>query len=131
MFLEAAREAGIKLVTKFAIKDLASLKAEIPMEQIRMLKRAFKDSFVFDILGSEKELRDYLGKLSMPFEGGVYSTVGDDPKEVHFVRVVKIGRIVAQMLDELTPSNLLCPISNVKDCELYLLLTGDKRWKHN
>ena len=126
MFLEAAKEASIKLVTKFDIKDLASLKAEMPMEQIRMLKRAFKDSFGFDVLGSEKELRDYFGKLSMPFEGRVYTTSGDDPKEVHFVRVVNIGRVVTQMLDGLTSSNLLCPIPNVKDCELYLLLTGDK-----
>ena len=56
MFLEAAKEAGIKLGTKFDIKDFASYKAEMLMEQIRMLKRAFKDSFGFDVLGSEREL---------------------------------------------------------------------------
>ena len=59
MFVESAKEAGIKLVSKFDIKDVAALKAELPWEQIRMLKRAFNETFGFNVFGSEKMLREY------------------------------------------------------------------------
>ena len=41
MLMESAKEAGIKLVTKFNMKDVAALKAELPWDQVRMLKRSF------------------------------------------------------------------------------------------
>ena len=47
--LWSLQEAGIKLVTKFKIKDVAALKAELPWEQVRMLKWAFSDAFGLDV----------------------------------------------------------------------------------
>ena len=43
---QSAKAAGIKIVTKFDIKDVAAPKAEPPWEQVRMLKRAFTETFV-------------------------------------------------------------------------------------
>ena len=68
VFLHSAKKAGINVVTQFELNNVAAFKAEsLPWEQIRMLKRAFKDSFGFDVFGSEKELRKYIGKLELPF----------------------------------------------------------------
>ena len=53
-FVVSAKKAGLKIVSKFDIKDVAALKAEMPIAQIRLLKRAFSDSFGFDIFGLEK-----------------------------------------------------------------------------
>ena len=54
VFPHSARKAGINIVTQFDLKNVAVLKAELPWEQIRMFKREFKDSFGFDVFGSEK-----------------------------------------------------------------------------
>ena len=74
VFLHSAKKEGINIVTQFDLKNVAALKAELPWEQIRMLKRAFKDSFGFDVFGSDKELRKYIGKLELPFESETYAT---------------------------------------------------------
>ena len=38
VFMKSAEEAGIKIVTKVAIKDTAALKAELPWEQVHMFR---------------------------------------------------------------------------------------------
>ena len=53
LFVESARKAGINIVTRFDLKDVASFKAKLPWTQIRMMKRAFISRFRFDVFGSE------------------------------------------------------------------------------
>ena len=124
MFVESAKEAGIKLVSKFDIKDVAALKAELPWEQIRMLKRAFDETFGFDVFGSEKMLREYVGKLEIPFESGTFTTQGG--KTVNFVRVVNVKEVIEQMVEELIESNSLKSPENINENTLYITLLGDK-----
>ena len=53
VFMKSAKEAGIKIVAKFDIKDAAALKAE-PWEQVRMIKKAFTETFGFGVFRPEK-----------------------------------------------------------------------------
>ena len=124
MFVESAKEAGIKLVSKFDIKDVAALKAELPWEQIRMLKRAFDETFGFDVFGSEKMLREYVGKPEIPFESGTFTTQGG--KTVNFVCVVNVKEVIEQMVEELIESNSLKSPENINENTLYITLLGDK-----
>ena len=125
-FVVSARSAGLKVVSKFDIKDVAALKAKMPMAQIRLLKRAFSDTFGFDIFGSEKKLRDYLGTLEMAFEAGIYTTSGEDPNDVSFVRITDVNVVLRKMIDELVSSKLFTSLPNTPNQELYLLLSRDK-----
>ena len=124
MFVESAKEAGIKLVSKFDIKDVAALKAELPWEQIHMLKRAFNETFGFDVFGSENMLQEYVGKLEMPFESGTFATQGG--KTINFVGVVNVKEIIEQMVEELTESNSLKSSENKNENTFYISLLGDK-----
>ena len=123
-FVQSAKEAGIKIFTKFDIKDVAALKAELPWEQVQMLKRAFGESFGFDVFGSEKHLRDYVGKLETPFEFGIYTT--QEGKSVHFVFVTDVKHAITQLVDELTESNELKTPENLDRNTLYISLLGEK-----
>ena len=99
------KKAGIKIVRKFDIKDAAALKPELPLEQVRMSKRVFGESFGSDVFGCEKHLRDYGGKLEMSFECGIYTT--EEGKSVHLVRVTDVKHVISQLVDELTQNNEL------------------------
>ena len=73
VFMKSAKEAVIKIVTKFYMKDAAALNAELAWEQVCMPERAFTETFSFDVFGSEKELRNYIGKFTMPFESETFT----------------------------------------------------------
>ena len=122
--MESAKEAGIKLVIKFNIKDVAALKAELLCEQVRMLKRAFSDAFGFDIFGFEKSLHEYVGKLEMPFESGTFTS--EVSKTVHFVRIVDVKHVIMQFVEELLESDSLETPGNINNNTLYISLLGDK-----
>ena len=124
VFLHSANKAGINIVTRFDLKNVAALKAELPWEQIRMLKRAFKDSFGFDVFGSEKELRKYIGELELPFESGTYTT--REGKSVSFVRISNVEFVIKQLVEELIQVDALETPDNIDSNTLYLLLPGDK-----
>ena len=85
-----------------------------------MLKRAFSESFGFDVFGSEKHLRDYVGKLEMPFESGIYTT--EEGKSVHFVRVTDVKHVISQLVDELTQNNEIKTPENLDRNTLYILI---------
>ena len=98
----------------------------MPMAQIRLLKRAFIDTFGFDVFRSGKKLRDYLGTLEMPFEAGMYTTSEEDSKDVSFVRITDVNVVLRKMIDELVSIKLFTSLPNIPNQELYLLLSGDK-----
>ena len=83
LFVESTKEAGLKIVTRFNLKDIAALKAELPLEQIRLLKRAFSHTFGFDVFGSEKKLREYVGSLKMPPEGGTVPVTDQNGEQIN------------------------------------------------
>ena len=122
--LWSLQEAGIKLVTKFKMKDVAALKAELPWEQVRMLKRAFSDAFGLDVFSSEKLLREYVGKLEMPFESGTFAT--ETGETVHFVHIVDVVHVITQLVEELLESDSLATPRNINNNTLYVSLLGDK-----
>ena len=103
---------------------MAALKAELPWEQIRMLKRTFTESFGIDVFGSEKQLRKYLGTLEIPYETG--SHVTSDSKTVHFARVTDIKFVITSMVQELIASKSLNTPQNIPNDTLYVLLADDK-----
>ena len=125
-FLQSAKQAGLKVITKFKIEDVVSLKAEMPMEHVRFLKRAFKENFGFDVFGSEKQIREKMSKYELPFESGTYQTVGDNPKTVNFVRITQVDDVMNMVIKELDEAKLLENLPGLPNNELYVLLTGDK-----
>ena len=86
--------------------------------------RAFKDSFGFDVFGSEKELRKYIGKLELPFESRTYAT--REGKSVSFVRISNVEFVIKQLVEELIQVDALETPDNIDSNTLYLLLPGDK-----
>ena len=62
----------------------------------------------------------------MPFEAGIYTTSGEDPKYVSFVRITGVNVVLREMIDELVSSKLFTSLPNTPNQELYLLLSGDK-----
>ena len=89
-----------------------------------MLKRAFDKTFGFDELGSEKMLREYVGKLEMPFESGTFTIQGG--KTVNFVRVVNVKEVMEQMVGKLIESNGLKSPENINENTLYISRLDDK-----
>ena len=69
-------------------------------------------------------LREYVGKLEMPFESGTFTTQGG--KTVNFVRVVNVKEVIEQMVEELIESNSLKSPENINENTLYISLLGDK-----
>ena len=70
-----------------------------------MLKRAFTETFGFDVFGPEKELRNYIGKLEMPFESGTFNN--ESGKSVNFVHVSYVKLVLKQLLEEMINNNEL------------------------
>ena len=62
----------------------------------------------------------------MPFEAVIYTTSGEDPKDVSFVRITDVNVVLRKMIDELVSSKLFTSLPNIPNQELYLLLSGDK-----
>ena len=124
MVTKSAKEAGIKIVTKFDIKDAAVLKVELPWEQVRMLKRAFTETFGFDVFGSEKELRNHIGKLELPFESGTFTI--ESGKSVNFVRVSDVKFVLKRIVEEMTENDELTNLEIVGQNTLYVSLLVDK-----
>ena len=122
--MKSAKEAGIKIVTRFDTEDAAALKAELPWEQIRMLKRDFTETFGFDVFESEKELRNYIGKFEMPFESGTFAN--ESAKSVNFVRVSDVKFVLKQLVEEMIDNNELTNLEIVGQNTLYVSLLGDK-----
>ena len=60
-----------------------------------MLKRAFTETFGFDVFVSEKELRNYTGKRKMPFESGTFTDKSE--KSVNFVHVSDVKFVLKQL----------------------------------
>jgi len=43
-YLKSLADAGINITHSFTLKQVAELKAHMPMEMVRMIKRSFKDA---------------------------------------------------------------------------------------
>ena len=63
---------------------------------------------------SVKLLREYVGKLEMPFE------------TVHFVHIVDVIHVITQLVEELLESDSLATPGNINNNTLYISLLGDK-----
>ena len=42
-FVESVRNAGINIISKFDLKNVAAIKAELPWEQVRMINEPSKN----------------------------------------------------------------------------------------
>ena len=124
VFLHSGKKVGINIVTQFDLKNVVAIKDELPCEQIHILKRAFKDSFGFDVFESEKELRKYIGKLELPFESGTYTT--KEGKSVSFVRISNVEFVIKQLVEQLIQADALETPDNIDSITLYLLFPGGK-----
>ena len=124
--MQSAKQAGLKVLTKFKIEDVVSLKAEMPMEHVRFLKQAFEENFGFDLFRSEKQIRKKMSEYQLPFESGTYQTAGDNPKTVNFVRITQVDDVMNMVIKELDEAKLLENLPGLPNNELYVLLTGDK-----
>ena len=90
------------------------------------MKRAFISRFGFDVFGSEPKLQEYLGKLEMPYESGMYTTKGNPSKTAHFVRITDIKTVYKRMVQELVNTNSTEYLKHLDPNTLYIWLTGDK-----
>ena len=127
LFVKSAKEEGPKIATHFNLKDVAASKAELPCEQICLLKRAFSHTFGFGIFGSEKTLHKYVESLEMPLEGGTVPVTDQYGEQINvsFVQVTNVKSLVSQMINELIESGTLKDIENLGQDTLGLLLAGD------
>ncbi|XP_015780772.1 PREDICTED: uncharacterized protein LOC107358697 [Acropora digitifera] len=108
-FLKSFSEGGLNIIQSITLKQVAELKAHMPMEMLRMIKRTFRDALGYDIFGPEKEIREHLKSMEFEYECGNFES--SNGKKVSFVRVANVSSIslVAQqdieLIDSLNLSN--------------------------
>ncbi|KAJ7391182.1 hypothetical protein OS493_019313 [Desmophyllum pertusum] len=126
-FLESAAQSGLKITSSFTLKQISELKAHMPMEMLRMIKRSFKDALGYDIFGPERDIRNHLKSMEFAYECGNFeSSTG---KQVSFVRVANISDVITKSVTQLNESDHFVKKSNVPNNVLWVLLTGDKGGK--
>ena len=125
-FLESAVQAGVTDFKKFKLSPEVALglKAEMPLDLWRLVKRTLNDNLGFDFLGTESKLREGLKEHGeFVYEAGNFEAGG---KKVSFVRVTSILEVIQKSVLALHRSKQLIPIPNTPvDC-LHVLVTGDK-----
>ena len=86
-------------------------------------QKGFYRDIGFDVFGYEKELRNYIGKLEMPFEAGTFTN--ESGKSVNFVRVSDVKFVLKQSVEEMTENNELTNLEIVGQNTLYVSLHRD------
>ena len=77
----------------------------MPMETVRMLKRAFKSVFGYDPFQSEVALRTYMKGNKFEYEREVFTNKSGN--NIEFVRVLSVKQVIIKMVKDLAENNML------------------------
>lgn len=126
-FLNAAKEAGLKIVTKFTrVKEVAQVKAHMSMETIRMLKRANSVTSWDTTYLVQKKLSRSIYEIWNSNTNVEHLKQARTLKQRLFARVTNVADVIKQTVTDLSESKQLTTYQNIAPNVLSLLLTGDK-----
>ena len=122
-YFEAANQAGLTIFNRCKLKPetALALKKEMPLNLWKSVKRALKDDFGVDIMGTEHELREGL-KSHGEFEYEVGEFTNEAGDVVTFLRVTDPESLCRSSLDDMRKGGLIPPENN----DICLLVCGDK-----
>ena len=126
-YAAAAEEAGLKIVTRFSMDTVVSLRSVMTLRMWRLLKRVFSNETGWDVFGSVDNLQKETKKIELQYEcGTVTASTGEI---VHFVRVANVKEVVFQLVNELRKAQQLIYLDNLDTDALWLHIACDKGGK--